>query len=387
MTRKCFMDFELHSEITDGSSHARRGTLKFPRGDVQTPAFMPVGTYGTVKGLNPDQIKDLGADIILGNTFHLMLRPGTEIIKQHGDLHDFIGWDKPILTDSGGFQVFSLGDMRKITEEGVTFQSPVNGEKVLMTPESSMQVQRDLGSDIVMIFDECTPYPATEKEAADSMRMSLRWAKRSKDAHGDNPSALFGIIQGGMYEDLRDESLEGLTDIGFDGYAIGGLSVGEPKPDMMRVLKHTAPKMPKDKPRYLMGVGKPEDLVEGVRRGVDMFDCVMPTRNARNSHLFTSTGVLKIRNAANRTSTEPVDSECDCYTCKNFTRAYLHHLDKCKEILGATLNSIHNLHYYQTLMAGLRRSLEEGTFADFVDEFYAKRGMETPPLEIVSEAQ
>lgn len=387
MTRKCFMDFELHSEITDGSSHARRGTLKFPRGDVQTPAFMPVGTYGTVKGLNPDQINDLGADIILGNTFHLMLRPGTEIIKQHGDLHDFIGWDKPILTDSGGFQVFSLGDMRKITEEGVTFQSPVNGEKVLMTPESSMQVQRDLGSDIVMIFDECTPYPATEKEAADSMRMSLRWAKRSKDAHGDNPSALFGIIQGGMYEDLRDESLEGLTDIGFDGYAIGGLSVGEPKPDMMRVLKHTAPKMPKDKPRYLMGVGKPEDLVEGVRRGVDMFDCVMPTRNARNSHLFTSTGVLKIRNAANRTSTEPVDSECDCYTCKNFTRAYLHHLDKCKEILGATLNSIHNLHYYQTLMAGLRRSLEEGTFADFVDEFYAKRGMETPPLETVSEAE
>ena len=387
MTRKCFMDFELHSEITDGSSHARRGTLKFPRGDVQTPAFMPVGTYGTVKGLNPDQIDDLGADIILGNTFHLMLRPGTEIIKQHGDLHDFIGWDKPILTDSGGFQVFSLGDMRKITEEGVTFQSPVNGEKVLMTPESSMQVQRDLGSDIVMIFDECTPYPATEKEAADSMRMSLRWAKRSKDAHGDNPSALFGIIQGGMYEDLRDESLEGLTDIGFDGYAIGGLSVGEPKPDMMRVLKHTAPKMPKDKPRYLMGVGKPEDLVEGVRRGVDMFDCVMPTRNARNSHLFTSTGVLKIRNAANRTSTEPVDSECDCYTCKNFTRAYLHHLDKCKEILGATLNSIHNLHYYQTLMAGLRRSLEEGTFADFVDEFYAKRGMETPPLETVTEAE
>jgi len=381
MTRECFMKFELHSEITDGSSHARRGTLKFPRGEVQTPAFMPVGTYGTVKGLNPDQINDLGADIILGNTFHLMLRPGTEIIKQHGDLHDFIGWDKPILTDSGGFQVFSLGDMRKITEEGVTFQSPVNGEKVLMTPESSMQVQRDLGSDIVMIFDECTPYPATELEAATSMRMSLRWAKRSKEAHGDNPSALFGIIQGGMYESLRDESLAGLTDIGFDGYAIGGLSVGEPKPDMMRILKHTAPKMPHDKPRYLMGVGKPEDLVEGVRRGVDMFDCVMPTRNARNSHLFTSTGVLKIRNAANRTSTAPVDDECDCYTCKNFTRAYLHHLDKCKEILGATLNSFHNLHYYQTLMAGLRRSLEEGTFADFVDEFYAKRGLETPALD------
>ncbi|UXD89354.1 tRNA guanosine(34) transglycosylase Tgt [Thalassolituus hydrocarboniclasticus] len=375
------MQFELHSEITDGSSHARRGTITFPRGKIQTPAFMPVGTYGSVKGLNPDQVEALGAEIILGNTFHLMLRPGTEVIKQHGDLHDFIGWDKPILTDSGGFQVFSLGDMRKITEEGVAFRSPVNGDKVMMTPESSMQVQRDLGSDIVMIFDECTPYPATEKQAADSMRMSLRWAKRSKDAHGDNPSALFGIIQGGMYEDLRDESLAGLLEIGFDGYAIGGLSVGEPKPDMMRVLRHVAPKMPQDKPRYLMGVGKPEDLVEGVRRGVDMFDCVMPTRNARNSHLFTSKGVLKIRNAANRTYNGPVDDECDCYTCKNFSRAYLHHLDKCKEILGATLNSIHNLHYYQTLMAGLRRSLEEGTFAGFVDEFYAKRGMKTPPLD------
>ncbi|MCT7357653.1 tRNA guanosine(34) transglycosylase Tgt [Thalassolituus pacificus] len=381
MTRECFMQFELHSEITDGSSHARRGTITFPRGKIQTPAFMPVGTYGSVKGLNPDQVEALGAEIILGNTFHLMLRPGTEVIKEHGDLHDFIGWDKPILTDSGGFQVFSLGDMRKITEEGVAFRSPVNGDKVMMTPESSMQVQRDLGSDIVMIFDECTPYPATEKQAADSMRMSLRWAKRSKDAHGDNPSALFGIIQGGMYEELRDESLAGLQDIGFDGYAIGGLSVGEPKPDMMRVLRHVAPKMPQDKPRYLMGVGKPEDLVEGVRRGVDMFDCVMPTRNARNSHLFTSKGVLKIRNAANRSYNGPVDDECDCYTCKNFSRAYLHHLDKCKEILGATLNSIHNLHYYQTLMAGLRRSLEEGTFAGFVDEFYAKRGMKTPPLD------
>ena len=381
MTRECFMQFELHSEITDGSSHARRGTITFPRGKIQTPAFMPVGTYGSVKGLNPDQVEALGAEIILGNTFHLMLRPGTEVIKEHGDLHDFIGWDKPILTDSGGFQVFSLGDMRKITEEGVAFRSPVNGDKVMMTPESSMQVQRDLGSDIVMIFDECTPYPATEKEAADSMRMSLRWAKRSKDAHGDNPSALFGIIQGGMYEELRDESLAGLQVIGFDGYAIGGLSVGEPKPDMMRVLRHVAPKMPQDKPRYLMGVGKPEDLVEGVRRGVDMFDCVMPTRNARNSHLFTSKGVLKIRNAANRSYNGPVDDECDCYTCKNFSRAYLHHLDKCKEILGATLNSIHNLHYYQTLMAGLRRSLEEGTFAGFVDEFYAKRGMKTPPLD------
>ena len=374
------MQFELHTE--DQDSQARRGTLTFPRGKVETPAFMPVGTYGSVKGLNPEQVEALGADIILGNTFHLMLRPGTDIIKAHGDLHDFIGWDKPILTDSGGFQVFSLGDMRKITEEGVQFSSPVNGDKVMMTPESSMQVQRDLGSDIVMIFDECTPYPATHKEAADSMRMSLRWAQRSKEAHGDNSSALFGIIQGGMYEDLRDESLAGLADIDFDGFAVGGLSVGEPKDDMMRVLKHIAPKMPKDKPRYLMGVGKPEDLVEGVRRGIDMFDCVMPTRNARNGHLFTHNGVVKLRNAANKTDTGPIDPECDCYTCQNYSRAYLHHLDKCGEILGATLNSIHNLHYYQTLMAGLRRSLEEGTFAAFVDDFYARRGLETPELAV-----
>lgn len=376
MTRKCVMKFELKAQ----SGRARRGTITFPRGTIQTPAFMPVGTYGSVKGLTPEHIKDIGADIILGNTFHLMLRPGTDIIKQHGDLHDFIGWSKPILTDSGGFQVFSLGAMRKITEEGVAFRSPVNGEKVFMSPESSMQVQRDLGSDIVMIFDECTPYPATEKQAGDSMRLSLRWAQRSKEAHGDNPSALFGIIQGGMYEDLRDESLAGLAEIGFDGYAIGGLSVGEPKEDMMRVLAYTAPKMPEDKPRYLMGVGTPEDLVEGVRRGIDMFDCVMPTRNARNGHLFTSTGVLKLRNAANKIDTGPVDAECDCYTCRNFSRAYLHHLDKCKEMLGGTLNSIHNLHYYQTLMAGLRAALDEGTFDAFVDEFYAKRGVTTPPL-------
>lgn len=377
MTRICKMQFELKGQ----SGRARRGQITFPRGTIQTPAFMPVGTYGSVKGLTPEHIKEIGAEIILGNTFHLMLRPGTDIIKQHGDLHDFIQWDKPILTDSGGFQVFSLGAMRKITEEGVHFRSPVNGEKIFMTPESSMQVQRDLGSDIVMIFDECTPYPATEKEAGDSMRLSLRWAQRSKDAHGDNASALFGIIQGGMYEHLRDESLAGLTDIGFDGYAIGGLSVGEPKDEMMRVLAHVAPRMPEDKPRYLMGVGKPEDLVEGVRRGVDMFDCVMPTRNARNGHLFTSTGVLKLRNAANKTSTEAVDAECDCYTCKNFTRAYLHHLDKCQEMLGGTLNSIHNLRYYQTLMAQLRAALDAGTFDAFVDEFYAKRGLTTPALD------
>ena len=373
----CRMSFTLSGQ--DGL--ARRGELDFPRGKVQTPAFMPVGTYGTVKGMLPRDIHEIGAEIILGNTFHLMLRPGTDIIQQHGDLHDFMQWDKPILTDSGGFQVFSLGKMRKITEEGVTFQSPVDGSKVNLTPERSMDVQRALGSDVVMIFDECTPYPATEREAATSMRMSLRWAQRSKDAHGDSPSALFGIIQGGMYEHLRDESLEGLTDIGFDGYAIGGLSVGEPKDEMMKVLDHLAWKMPEDKPRYLMGVGRPEDLVEGVRRGVDMFDCVMPTRNARNGYLFTHTGIVKIRNSANKTSTEAVDDKCDCYTCKNFSRAYLHHLDKCNEILGSQLNTIHNLHYYQTLMAGLRQAIEQGKLSDFVDDFYRQRGLETPPLK------
>ncbi|GAA0792424.1 tRNA-guanine transglycosylase [Marinobacterium sediminicola] len=376
MRKECFMKFETIT--TEGK--ARRGRLTFPRGVVETPAFMPVGTYGTVKGMLPRDIEATGAQIILGNTFHLMLRPGTEIVQMHGDLHDFMQWKGPILTDSGGFQVFSLGKLRKITEEGVTFQSPVNGSKVVMTPESSMQVQRELGSDIVMIFDECTPYPASHKEAADSMRMSLRWAQRSKDAHGDSPSALFGIIQGGMYEDLRDESLEGLTGIGFDGYAIGGLSVGEPKEDMKRVLDHLAWKMPEDKPRYLMGVGKPEDLVEGVRRGVDMFDCVMPTRNARNGFLFTRKGIVKIRNSANKTNTSPVDETCSCYTCQNFSRAYLHHLDKCKEILGAQLNTIHNLHYYQELMAGLRNAIEQGKLSDFVDEFYRQRGEETPPL-------
>lgn len=370
------MKFERSA--TDGK--ARRGRLSFPRGDVETPAFMPVGTYGTVKGMLPKDIEEIGAHIILGNTFHLMLRPGTEVIKQHGDLHDFMNWKGPILTDSGGFQVFSLGKMRKITEEGVTFQSPVNGSKVFMGPEESMQVQKDLGSDIVMIFDECTPYPATETEAATSMRLSLRWAKRSKDAHGDSPSALFGIVQGGMYPHLRDESMAGLEQIGFDGYAIGGLSVGEPKEEMVKVLDHLAHKMPDDKPRYLMGVGKPEDIVEAVRRGVDMFDCVMPTRNARNGHLFTRNGVVKLRNSANKTDTRPLDEQCSCYTCQNFSRAYLHHLDKCKEIVGSQLNTIHNLHYYQELMAGLRQAIEQGKLDDFVDEFYQLRGMETPPL-------
>ncbi len=376
MTRQCFMQFECLA--TEGK--ARRGRLTFPRGVVETPAFMPVGTYGTVKGMLPRDVKGLGAQIVLGNTFHLMLRPGTDIINLHGDLHDFMQWQGPILTDSGGFQVFSLGKMRKITEEGVSFRSPVDGSKVFLSPERSMEVQRALGSDIVMIFDECTPYPATETEAAESMRMSLRWAERSKTAHGDSPSALFGIVQGGMYPHLRDESLQGLTNIGFDGYAIGGLSVGEPKEEMISVLDHLTHKMPDDKPRYLMGVGKPEDIVEAVRRGVDMFDCVIPTRNARNGFLFTSTGVVKIRNSVNKTDTRPLDENCDCYTCKNFSRAYLHHLDKCGEMLGAQLSTLHNLHYYQTLMAGLRNALEQGKLCAFVDDFYQARGMETPPI-------
>lgn len=363
------MKFEHIS--SDGA--ARRGRLTFARGTVETPAFMPVGTYGTVKAMTPEELVGMGAEIILGNTFHLMLRPGTEVIKAHGDLHDFMHWQGPILTDSGGFQVFSLGKMRKITEEGVTFQSPVNGDKVFLGPEESMEVQRALGSDIVMCFDECTPYPADEQQARDSMQMSLRWGQRSKDAHGDNENALFGIVQGGMYEDLRAESASGLVDIGFDGYAIGGLSVGEPKEDMMRVLDHTTPLLPTDKPRYLMGVGKPEDLVEAVLRGVDMFDCVMPTRNARNGHLFTRQGVIKIRNACHEFDTDPLDEECGCYTCQNYSRSYLRHLDKAREMLGAHLNTIHNLYYYQELMRGLREAIAANTLAAFVTEFYAQR--------------
>lgn len=370
------MKFELTT--TDGA--ARRGQLTFSRGTVQTPAFMPVGTYGTVKGMLPRDIVDSGAEIILGNTFHLMLRPGTEVVKAHGDLHDFIQWQGPILTDSGGFQVFSLGDMRKISEEGVKFRSPIDGSEVFLDPEKAMQVQRDLGSDIVMIFDECTPYPATVHEARVSMELSLRWAKRSKDAHGDNPSALFGIVQGGMHESLRSESLKGLADIGFDGYAIGGLSVGEPKEDMLRILDHLKTEMPADKPRYLMGVGKPEDLVEGVCRGIDMFDCVMPTRNARNGHLFTQAGVVKIRNAKHRHDTGSLDPTCDCYTCQNFSRAYLHHLDKCGEILGAQLNTIHNLRHYQTVMSELRAAIEKGELAQYVSHFYARQGKERPAI-------
>ena len=376
MSDQCYMSFEKLGE--DG--RARRGRLTFPRGTVETPAFMPVGTYGTVKGMLPRDIKDIGAEIILGNTFHLMLRPGTEVVKAHGDLHDFTQWQGPILTDSGGFQVFSLGEMRKITEAGVTFRSPIDGSPVELSPEIAMQVQRDLGSDIVMIFDECTPYPATEKQASESMELSLRWAARSKQAHAGNPAALFGIVQGGMYESLRDRSLEGLTEIGFDGYAIGGLSVGEPKEDMIRILDHLPPKMPEDRPRYLMGVGRPEDLVEAVRRGVDMFDCVMPTRNARNGYLFTSTGIIKIRNARHRHDTAPLDDQCDCYTCENFSRSYLHHLDKCGEMLGSQLNTIHNLRYYQNVMAGLRGAIEAGTLSDFISDFYDRRGETVPPM-------
>jgi queuine tRNA-ribosyltransferase len=372
--RTCAMQFKVSAT----SGRARRGELDFPRGKVQTPAFMPVGTYGTVKGMLPRDIAEIGAEIILGNTFHLMLRPGTEVVKKHGDLHDFIQWQGPILTDSGGFQVFSLGDMRKITEKGVEFKSPIDGSPVFIDPEKSMQVQRDLGSDVVMIFDECTPYPATEKQANDSMQLSLRWAERSKQAHGDNPSALFGIVQGGMYESLRDESMAGLEEIGFDGYAIGGLSVGEPKEDMVRILEHLGDKMPAEKPRYLMGVGKPADLVEAVLRGIDMFDCVMPTRNARNGHLFTSTGVIKIRNAVHRGDTAPLDENCDCYTCQNFSRGYLHHLDKCGEILGAQLNTIHNLRYYQNLMSGMRDAIENDCLDQFVDNFYQQQGQPRP---------
>jgi len=372
------MQFTLSSQ--DGS--ARRGTLKLPHGEVHTPAFMPVGTYGSVKSLSPLEIHEIGAHIILGNTFHLWLRPGLEVIAAHGGLHQFMSWDGPILTDSGGFQVWSLGDLRKISEEGVKFRSPINGDTCFLTPEESMRIQKVLNSDIVMIFDECTPYPASHREVEDSMQLSLRWAQRSKTEfdrlcgpEDKQPvrNALFGIIQGGMYEDLRDISLNGLTEIGFDGYAIGGLSVGEPKEDMLRILAHTAPQMPKEKPRYLMGVGTPEDLVAAVSAGLDMFDCVMPTRNARNGWLFTRHGDIKLKNARHKTDTRPLDADCSCYTCSNFSRAYLHHLHRLGEILGARLNTIHNLHYYQELMAGMRSAIEQGKFAEFVSEFKRRR--------------
>ena len=365
----CRMQFTRSA--SDGA--ARRGQLIFPRGSVATPAFMPVGTYGTVKGLSPKDVLSIGAEIILGNTFHLLLRPGTDIIEAHGDLHDFMGWPGPILTDSGGFQVFSLGDMRKISEKGVEFRSPVDGDKIFLDPETSMTVQRSLGADIVMIFDECTPYPATEEEAQVSMELSLRWARRSRDAHAGNDAALFGIVQGGMYEELRQASLAGLVEIGFDGYAIGGLSVGEPKDEMMAVLDSLGPALPDDKPRYLMGVGTPADILESVKRGIDMFDCVMPTRNARNGHIFTSRGILKLRNAVHRHNTSPLDPDCDCYSCQNFSRAYLHHLDKCNEILGSQLNTIHNLRFYQNHMSSIRAAIEAGELEAFSETFYGEQ--------------
>lgn len=363
----------MQFELLASQDSARRGRLLFERGEVRTPAFMPVGTYGTVKAMTPEELVGLGADIILGNTFHLMLRPGMEVISGSGDLHAFMNWHKPILTDSGGYQVFSLAESRKITEEGVHFRSPVDGSKIFLGPEQAIDVQHKLGADIVMIFDECTPYPATEDEARESMELSLRWAASSKAAHADNPNALFGIIQGGMYPELRQASLSGLLEIGFDGYAIGGLSVGEPVELMLEVLDGVMPGMPADKPRYLMGVGTPENIVESVLRGVDMFDCVMPTRNARNGHLFTSHGDIRIRNAEHRYSQQPLDEDCACYTCQHYSRSYLHHLDKTNEILGARLNTIHNLFYYQQLMQGLRDAIESGVLSGFVSDFYAKR--------------
>ncbi len=363
------MNFSFELNTTDGA--ARRGQLVFDRGTVQTPAFMPVGTYGTVKSVTPEEIRSTGAEILLGNTFHLWLRPGTEIIKQHGDLHDFMNWSGPILTDSGGFQVFSLAKLRKIDESGVRFRSPVNGSEVFLSPEESMRIQTDLGSNIVMAFDECTPYPATHEQAAQSMELSMRWAQRCKDAFNEleNPNALFGIVQGGMYEDLRKISTEALVEIGFPGYAVGGLAVGEEKAIRDEVLEQTVPFLPTTAPRYLMGVGKPEDIVASVQRGIDMFDCVLPTRNARNDYIYTTFGDIRLRNARFRTDTSPIDSECSCYTCQNYSRAYLYHLSKCGEILGSRLNTIHNLHYYQQLMLSIRTSIELGRFEQFTKEF------------------
>ena len=370
------LEFELLK--TDG--HARRGRVKLNHGVVETPVFMPVGTYGSVKAMSPQELTDIDAHIILGNTFHLWLRPGLDVVAKFGGLHRFMGWDKPILTDSGGFQVFSLGAMRKITEEGVKFASPINGDRLFLSPEVSMQIQRVLNSDIVMQFDECTPYmigdrPATKDEAAKSMQLSLRWAKRSIDEfqREENPNALFGIVQGGMFTDLREESLAGLNDIGFHGIAIGGLSVGEPKEEMRRILTHVGPKLPADKPHYLMGVGTPEDLVMGVANGIDMFDCVMPTRNARNGWMFTRFGDVRIRNARYKDDERPLDESCDCYACRHFSRAYLHHLDRTGEMLGPRLNTIHNLHYYLQLMREMRAAIEAGRFADFVAQFHADR--------------
>ncbi len=374
------LNFELLKTDESGQTKARRGRLTLNHGVIETPIFMPVGTYGSVKTMSPLELKEIDAQIVLGNTFHLWLRPGTDVLKKFGGLHAFMGWDKPILTDSGGFQVFSLGAMRKITEQGVHFSSPLNGDKLFLSPEVSMQIQRALNSDIVMQFDECTPYeidgrPATYDEAAKSMRMSLRWAQRSYDefTQGENPNALFGIVQGGMFEHLREESLAGLEEIDFPGIAIGGLSVGEPKEDMMRMLSHVGPRLPAHKPHYLMGVGTPEDLVAGVANGIDMFDCVMPTRNARNGWLFTRFGDIKIKNARYKDDQRPLDETCGCYACRNFSRAYLHHLHRSKEILGARLNTIHNLYYYLQLMREMRAAIEVGEFQAFVVRFRTER--------------
>jgi queuine tRNA-ribosyltransferase len=353
-------------EVLAVDGQARRGRMTFPRGSVETPAFMPVGTYGTVKAMTPEEVRGTGAEIILGNTFHLMLRPGTEIIRRHGDLHDFMNWQGPILTDSGGFQVYSLAKLRKISREGVSFQSPVNGDQIFLDPEGSIRIQRELGSDIVMIFDECTPYPATEAQARESMELSLHWAERSKRAHAGSAAALFGIVQGGMYPELRETSLAGLLKIGFDGYAIGGLSVGETELERLRILDAVADRLPAERPRYLMGVGTPLDIAEAVLRGIDMFDCVIPTRNGRNGFLYTSKGVLRLRNAQHTEDTGPLDPDCDCYTCRHYSRAYLRHLDKCNEILGSRLNTLHNLHFYQRLMRELRRAVEAGTLESYV---------------------
>jgi queuine tRNA-ribosyltransferase len=363
----------MRFEVIARCGEARRGKLSLAHGSVDTPVFMPVGTYGTVKAMAPDELDALGAQIVLGNTFHLWLRPGIEVIAAHGGLHRFMGWPRPILTDSGGYQVFSLGPLRKVREEGVTFASPVDGDRLLLTPELSMQIQRAFDADIAMVFDECTPYPASRDEAARSMELSLRWAARSKAAHADNANALFGIVQGGMYEDLRAASLGALAEIAFDGYAIGGLSVGEPKADMRRVEAFIAPRLPAERPRYLMGVGTPEDIVEAVGNGIDMFDCVLPTRNARNGWLFTRYGDVKIRNARHRTDTGPLDPDCACYTCRKFSRAYLHHLQRANEILGARLATIHNLHYYLTLLAELRQAIAADALPGYVRAFQADR--------------
>ena len=363
----------MQFEVIARCGEARRGRLTLAHGSVETPVFMPVGTYGTVKAMAPDELEALGAQVVLGNTFHLWLRPGVDVIAAHAGLHRFMGWPRPILTDSGGFQVFSLGPLRKVHEEGVIFASPVDGDRMLLTPELSMQIQCAFNADVAMVFDECTPYPASRDEAASSMELSLRWAARSKAAHEGNDNALFGIVQGGMFEDLRDASLGALSTIGFDGYAIGGLSVGEPKDEMRRVEAHIAPRLPADRPRYLMGVGTPEDIVEAVANGVDMFDCVLPTRNARNGWLFTRRGDVKIRNAVHRSDTGPLDPGCSCYTCRNFSRAYLHHLQRAKEILGARLATIHNLHYYLTLLAELRQAIAAGALPGYTEAFKADR--------------